>query len=118
MDVRLCDFLLQQAALKHLQLENSTKEKTKDIIFNEIKISDYLFYNQKTSTSKVIFSIRSRTLDIKTWKPWIYENNLCVMCMKESETIEHFVSFEGYEDTISIYWENVLTENLKEQIII
>ena len=54
----------KQAALKHLILENSTKEKNKDIIFNEIKMSEYLFYNQKTSTSQVIFSIRSKTLDI------------------------------------------------------
>ena len=108
----------KQAALKHLILENSTKEKTKDIIFNEIKMSEYLYYNQKTSTSKVIFSIRSKTLDIKTWNPWKYRNDLCVMCMKDSETMDHFVSCEEYEETISIDWRNILSENLEEQITI
>ena len=78
-------------------------------------MSDYLFYNQKTSTSKVIFSI---TLDIKTWNPWKYSNDLCVMCMKESETIDHFVSCEKYEETISIDWEKISNENMEEQIAI
>ena len=40
------------------------------------------------------------------------------MCMKESETMDHFVSCEGYEDTTSIDWENMLSEHLEEQITI
>ena len=38
--------------------------------------------------------------------------------MKEGETMGHFVSCEGYEDTTSIDWENMLSEHLEEQITI
>ena len=73
-------------------------------------MSDYFFYNRKTSTSKVIFSIRSKTLDIKTWNSWKYNNDLCVMCMEERDTMKHFVSCEGYEDTLSVNWEKFLVK--------
>ena len=78
-----------------------------------------LFYNKQNSTSKLLFSIRSKTQDIKkTYNPWKYKNNLSVMCMKENETIKHLIRCEGYEDTISIDWENNLSGNLVEQSII
>ena len=92
---------IKVAAFENLKEENSTKEKTKDIIFNEFKMSTYLFENKKTSTSKIIFSVRSKTLDIKTWNPWKYTNELCVMCSKASETMDHFISCEKYDDKLN-----------------
>ena len=37
--------------------------------------------------------------------------------MEESEPMDHFVSCEENEDTISIDWENILSELLEEEII-
>ena len=60
---------VKHAALEELNHENSTKEKTKDIKFNELKMSQYIQENERTKTTKVIFSVRSKTLDIKEWLP-------------------------------------------------
>ena len=85
--------------------------------FNEIKMSEYLFNNVKTSTSKTIFSIRSKTLDLKTWNQWKYRDELCVMRLKTSETMEHFVSCDLFESTLDIDWKYILSDNLEEQVI-
>ena len=55
----------QIAALKYLSEENSQREKTKDIVFETLKMSPYLVSNKRTELSKIIFKIRSQTLDIK-----------------------------------------------------
>ena len=109
---------IKVAAFENLKEENSTKEKTKNIIFNEFKMSTYLFENKKTSTSQIIFSVRSKTLDIKTWNPWKYANELCVMCSKASETMDHFISCEKYEDKLNKNWKNILSDNFEDQLVI
>ena len=38
---------------------------------NEICLS-HAAENERTSLSKLIFQIRSQTMDIKTWQPWKY----------------------------------------------
>ena len=53
------------AAFAELRKDNSTKEKTKEIQFEELKLSSYLADNERTSLSQIVFSIRSKTLDIK-----------------------------------------------------
>ena len=52
------------AAFSELK-KNSTKEKTKEIQFEELKLSFYLAYNERTSLSQIVFSIWSKTIDIK-----------------------------------------------------
>ena len=41
-------------------------------------MKNYLLENKNCSLSKIIFNIRSQTLAIKEWKPWNYEDNICV----------------------------------------
>ena len=55
---------VKYAAFTELVKENSTKEKTKNIQFNELTISEYLEVNSRTSLSQLIFSIHSKTLDM------------------------------------------------------
>ena len=62
------------AAFAALSIKNSTKERKKKKEFEDLKISEYLESNKKTSLSKVIFSIRSKTFDLKEYQPWHYEN--------------------------------------------
>ena len=59
-------------------------------------MSQYLWENKNKELSLVIFSVRSKTLDIKEWQPWKYQDNLCVKCDLYAKTMEHFVSFKAY----------------------
>ena len=82
--------------------ENEKKEKTSHIQFECLEMSSYLKENDKTDPSKIIFLIRSGTLDIKKRKPWKYDDNLCVMCDFKEETIKHFMEcteYGNFDDT-------------------
>ena len=59
-------------------------------------MSSYLVNNASTALSKIIFSVRSGTLDLKYWNEWNYLDKLCVMCKLSEETIEHFMSCQSY----------------------
>ena len=50
---------VKNLALKNIIEKNSTKEKTKHIVFKELKIIEYLQLNQNSQISKIIFSIWS-----------------------------------------------------------
>ena len=76
--------------------DNNTKEKTKNIEFASLEMSEYLKENKKTHLSKIIFSLRSGTLDINKWNSWKYNDNLCVMCDIKEENITHFLECSKY----------------------
>ena len=95
------------AALDELNLENSTKEKTKNILFNKLEMRKYIQENKNTKTTKVIFSVRSQTLDIKDWLPWNYSDNMCVACGKSFETMNHFMVCAAYESDPFEEWEQI-----------
>ena len=82
--------------LETLNDENRTKSKTKHINFDTLEMREYLVKNKNTLLSQTIFSVRSGTLDIKSWNEWKYENKLCVMCENSEENIEHFMSCSLY----------------------
>ena len=63
------DRKVKEAALKHLNEEHSKMKKTKHINFEQLKMSYYLFQNKQMSITKILFGIRSGTLDIKIWNP-------------------------------------------------
>ena len=66
-------------------------------------MQQYLKENKNTNISKLIYKIRSGTLNIKAWKPWNYEDNLCVMCQTKEENIDHFFKCNLYESEIIDY---------------
>ena len=106
---------VKEAALEYLNEENSRKEKTKEITFSELKMSEYLSQNRSTSISKIIFGVRSKTFDVKEYNPWIYEDSLCVMCRKEFETMDHFVKCVEYGENLEIDWKDIYGENMEHQ---
>ena len=81
---------VKQAAFQHLFSESSSKEKTKHIVFDHFEMRKYLFINRSPSLSKVIFAVRSGTLEIKEWTPWKYDDNIYVKCESAAETMSHF----------------------------
>ena len=88
---------VKEVVFKHLTSENALLEHTKEIVFNELKTSEYLLDNRNTSLSKIIFSLRSKTFDIKKWQPWKYHDNLCVACELKEENMNHFLTCTSYE---------------------
>ena len=40
------------------------------------------------------------------------------MCSKESETMDHFISCEEYEDKLNYNWKNILSDNYEDQLVI
>ena len=95
------------AAFNHLLLENSTKEKTREVKFEDLKMSQYLEKNIKTTLSKLIFSIRSKTLDIKEYQPWKYDNNTCIACNDYPETMQHFATCASYRNQPCSFWKDI-----------
>ena len=92
-------------------------EKTKDINFQDLNTSEYLLDNRSTTLSRIIFSLRSKTLDIKTWQPWKYYDNLCVFCEIKEETISHFLSCKTYDNIPQEnHWEDVTKNVLKDSL--
>ena len=95
--------------------ENLNKEHTKDIDFQSLDMSSYLKNNQKKSSSQIIFSIRSRTLNIKEFQPWNYEDNLCVQCKIFAETMEHFCKCGAYNSETENTWTDIFIDNPERQ---
>ena len=60
---------LKEFVFAKLVDENSKQENTKHILFEELKLSKYLHDNRNQSLSKIIFSVRSKTLDLKHCNP-------------------------------------------------
>ena len=71
---------VREYLLNHFVEENLKLDNTKEIIFYEVKLGNYLNNNQNLSSSKIIVSAKSKTLDIKAYQPWKYFDNLCVLC--------------------------------------
>lgn len=94
---------VREYVLNHLVEENSKLDNTKEIIFNELKLGNYLKDNRNLSSSKIIFSVRSKTLDIKAWQPWKYFDNLCVLCERKAETMDHFMQCIAYKNIPPIH---------------
>ena len=88
------------------------RKKTRDIVFRSLKITNYLSQNSSTNLSKVIFSVRSKTLDIIVWNSWKYVDNICVGCNIQAETMCHFMTCISYtKETEESHWKTLLFEN-------
>lgn len=105
-------------ALFSLTEENKHKSKTKHIKFETLTMRKYLEKNQNTSLSKIIFSVRSGTMDIKIWNEWNYHDTLCVMCALEDENIEHFMTCGLYGNKIEIPWTDIFENDSDTQCLI
>ena len=54
--------------------------------------------NKNIQISKLIFKARGKTLDIKTYKKWKYDDDLCVGCGVNVETVDEILTCTGYSD--------------------
>ena len=84
--------VVKEKAFEFLKEENGKKSKTKHITFEQFSTREYLVNNENKSLSKLIFSARSGTLDLKVWNEWKYGDKTCVMCQKDEENFDHFMT--------------------------
>ena len=105
----------KEAALKELIQENENK-RTKDMTYEELELQNYLKLNKNKELSKVIFAVRARTFDIKTWRQWKYADNLCVGCEKAEESMNHFMQCVSLGNEVKEHdWENIFGSDTQEQ---
>ena len=62
---------------------------------------------QLYQVSKLIFSIRSKTLDIKEWNSWSYSDSFYIACKKDLETMDHFMTCSSYTSEPEKDWINI-----------
>ena len=105
----------KEAAFMYLTEENLKKVNTKDLSFQSLNMSGYLKNNKGKSVSEIIFSIRARTLNIKEFQPWNYEDNLCVQCKNFAETMEHFCRCSAYNSETEETWTDIFIDNSERQ---
>ena len=98
---------VKEKAFESLVEENSRKDKTRTVVFTKLKMTQYLSENGRTSLSKLIFAVRSKTLDIKEWNSWSYSDNICIACKKEVETMDHFMTCKTYKSDTEKDWINI-----------
>ena len=100
---------VRETAFSFLEKENNTKEKTKAIKFQGLQMREYLKENRSSSLSRVTFAVRSKTLDIKSWNPWKYNDDICVGYQTSPETMSNFMCCDTYSsDTKEEDWEKIL----------
>ena len=110
---------LNDAALNYLVKGNDEISKTKHIYFDNLEMSKYLVMNKSTSLSKIIFSVRAGIFDVKAWNEWSYRDKSCVMCQKEDEDMNHFMSCIAYGKVpFEMNWTNIFENDPDEQCLI
>ena len=105
----------KDAAFIYLSDENLKKENTRNIVFQSLDMSTYLKTNKRKSLTQIIFSIRSKTLNIKEFQPWNYEDNLCVQCEIFAETMDHFCTCKAYNTETEAQWTDIFIDNTERQ---
>ena len=80
--------------------EPNKQLKISHINYENLEIQEYLRDgNRNIKISQVIFKARTKTLDIKTWKKWKYDDDLCVGCGENQETIDEILNCKSLSDT-------------------
>ena len=110
---RLINETTDDIAFQSLLEENITK--TKHLHYETFQMRRYLSESKCAKIAKVIFNIRAPTFDIKSWKQWNYEDNLCVMCNLKEKTMNHFMKCESYGRK-EIIWEDIFDNDKQFEI--
>ena len=87
---------IKNEALVYLKNQQSKQEKIREIVFNELKMQNYLSDGDRNiEVSKIIYKARGQTLDIKTQKRWKYSDVTCEGCHKNIESGEEVLKCDN-----------------------
>ena len=112
--------------LKHMKSLQVKHSKAKHLDCNDVKTADYLRNSNFTSREKrLLFKLRSKTLDVKQNFPGQYRNSWCTSCGLFPETQSHLLQCPaivpqlGYlHGKTSKLNENLVYGNINQQQII
>ena len=99
------------------------RSKTKNLV--SYKFQDYLQNNTLTTKQKkLLFSLRTRSVDVKTNYKSIYTFNMqCRLCEKDEDSERHYLECEKILNKIdpsidlnTAKYENIFGSNIEEQI--
>ena len=91
---------VKEVAFNDLKKQCEAKQRTGNLSFSSMNPQTYLeelYPNQ----AKVIIQCRSKTLDIKEFRQYIYHDLICRKCGNADETIEHIVNC-GFQEEIDV----------------
>ena len=82
-----------EADFNYLIVEKNKQTKICNIEYRQLNMQEYLLEgNKNIQISKLIFKARGKTLDIKTY---IYDDDLCVGCGVNVETVDEILTCTG-----------------------
>ena len=58
-------------------------QKTTSISLSELRLSKYLEIIKNIPLSKIMFTVRSTTLNMKELSPWLFQGDTCVALLKQ-----------------------------------
>ena len=109
---------VQKVAFRSLLEDCNSKSKTRDLKYSKLERQEYLacLYPQQSSR---IFQCRSKTLDIKEYRSYKYNDKICRVCNQDEESLSHVVNcgYSEHLDTSVIDNLGEIGENLKVQLI-
>ena len=99
---------VKEVALDSLREQCKGKERTKILSYSSLNPQNYLqelYPNQ----AKAILQSRSKTLDIKEYRQYIYKDMVCRLCNQADETLDHVVNCGCNDkiDTSVLFSENL-----------
>ena len=92
--------IVRNVAFQNLRDQCLSKAKTQSLSFSSLKPQGYLRELYPTQ-AKAIFQCRSKTLDIKEHRQYIYKDMVCRVCKAAEETLEHVINC-GCQEIIDI----------------
>ena len=145
-DLKMLDIDLSEKAIKKMKKHKFKKlikkklfEKSTEFLFNmknkenrsktknlmSYKFQDYLQNNiLTTKQKKLLFSLRTRSVDVKTNYKSIYTFNMqCRLCEKDEDSERHYLKCDKISNKIDpsidlnqAKYENIFSSNIEEQI--
>ena len=91
---------VKEVAFTDLKKQCEAKKLTANLSFSSMNPQTYLgelYPNQ----AKVIIQCRSKTLDIKEFRQYMYHDMICRKCGSAEETLQHIVN-RGCQDEINV----------------
>ena len=81
---------IKRSAIEKLNSDCQRLKKVKQQ-YKEITVKDYLL-KLNTGEARIVFAYRSGTLNIKTHRPYSYDDKLCRQCGEQEESVNHIVN--------------------------
>ena len=106
---RITKSAVHETTLRALNLECKSQSKTADAPTYHTLAKQNYFSQLTPSKARTLFQIRAGVFDIKSNRPYQYDDESCRVCQIENETLDHIVNRCSQVDRDTIPTNNVYT---------